>query len=79
MHDMYKLLHIIGLYKIVFYFEALLHKNIFFANTPFVVCNILHDITAYCIPPPPSFEVFLRCFEVFVLFLGVGFRMGRGF
>jgi len=27
-------------------------------------CNVLHDITSYC-TTPPSFEVFLRCLEVF--------------
>jgi len=43
-----------------------------FLQTPSLLCNILHNITSYCIPRP-----ILRCFEVFVgvslLFFGVGF------
>ena len=54
---------------------------IFFANTPFLLCNILHNITSYC-TPPPDFEVFFRCLEVFggvfLLALVVGFWMGGG-
>ena len=47
------------------------------------LCNILYNITTYC-TPPPSFEVFLRCLEVFGFGFffqeSVGFRvrMGRG-
>ena len=46
--------------------------NIFFANTPLLCnCNILHNITnitSYC-TLPPKLVVFLRCLEVFFLFL----------
>ena len=27
---------------------------IFFANTPFLLCNILYNITAYCLLHPPA-------------------------
>jgi len=50
-----------GLYKILFHFEALLHNN---ANTPFIVQYIAQYFTSYC-TPPPDFEVFFRCLEVF--------------
>jgi len=33
-------------------------------HTPPSLCNILHNITSYC-TPPPNFEVFFRCLEVF--------------
>jgi len=36
-------------------------------QTPPLLCNILHNITSYC-TLPPSFEVFLRSFEVFLFF-----------
>ena len=69
---------LLGLYKILFHFEALLHNNIFL-QTPPLLCNILHNITSYC-TLPPKFEVFLRCLclEAFFCFLGIGFWMGRG-
>jgi len=44
-----------------------------FLQTPPLLCNILHNITSYC-TPPPNFEVFLRCLGVwrcfFLLFSG---------
>jgi len=52
-----------GLYKILFHFEALLHNNIFL-QTPPLLCNILHNITSYC-TPPPDFAGVWRCLEVF--------------
>jgi len=71
-------------YKILFHFEVLLllHNNIFCKHPP-KLCNILHNITSYC-TPPPDFEVFFRCLEVFgfegifLLALVVGFWMGGG-
>ena len=56
----------IGLYKILFHFEALYCTIIFFANTPFIVQYIARYY--YLLQPLPSFEVFLRCFEVFFWF-----------
>jgi len=73
----------VGFYKILFHFEALLHNNIFRKQTPPLLCNTLHNITSYC-TPPPDFEVFLRCLEVFgvggvfLLVLVVGFWMDGG-
>ena len=67
----------LGLYKILFHFEALLHNNNnIFLQTPPLLCNILHNITSYC-TSSPNFEVFLRCLEVFFWFFrGAGFWMG---
>jgi len=51
---------VLGLYKILFHLEALFHNNILckhpLAFIILLLCNILHDITSYC-TPPPSFEV----------------------
>ena len=47
----------VGLYKILFHFEALLHNN-FFANTPFIDCAKYCTILPVIAPPRPI----LRCF-----------------
>jgi len=47
----------LGLYKILFHFEALLHNN-FFANTPFIDCAKYCTILPVIAPPRPI----LRCF-----------------
>ena len=46
--------------------------QLYFLQTPPLLCNILYNITSYC-SPPPNFEVFLRCFEVFFVFEGSDF------
>ena len=53
--------HQLGLYKILFHFEALLllHNNIFCKHPPFIVQYIAQYYQL--LHPPPNFEVFLRC------------------
>jgi len=66
----------LGLYKILFHFEALLHNHIFL-QTPPLLCNILHNITSYCTPPPNFERVVFDVFGgIFCFFRGAGFWMG---
>jgi len=56
----------LGLYKIYRFTSRLYCTIILFANTPFIVYCAIYCTQYYqLLHPPPDFEVFFRCLEVF--------------